>query len=384
MQIFSLRRQRWRATDRRMQLRCWSTSRRSIRAVCFIPNAPLLESQAYLDLHDAGNALRVLTPLQNTPAAGRSDFRLALGKVYQASGNAAQALAFYRQIYLGDPLSPEATSAKIQLAAMNAPLAPAERKQHADAMFNAKQYAVAAEEYRALQKNEKQLTQADRDALEIYAAVCDLRLKKLSRTDVSRLPVTGDDSAALKLYLESELAREGGNTGEHDQNCPGNVKDYSQSRWLEEALYSGGNMYLSGGNMYLLKKDYPKAITEYEDLTQHFPHSTYAPSAHWRAAWLNYRMRHYPDAARLMDEQIVNYPAGTEVPGALYWRARLYEDIEHKPATSAQLLPGAERSLMRTPITRCWEGSASLSSGATKPLNPRQYWRQCILSRTRN
>jgi soluble lytic murein transglycosylase len=30
-----------------------------------------------------------------------------------------------------------------------------------------------------------------------------------------------------------------------------------------------------------------------------------------------------------MDEQIVNYPAGTEIPGALYWRARLYEDIEH-------------------------------------------------------
>jgi soluble lytic murein transglycosylase len=288
----------------------------------FVPNVPLLQTQAYLDLHDPANALRVLTPLQNTPAASHSDFRLALGKAYQAAGNAALALALYRQIYIGDPLSPEAVNAKNQLAAMNAPLAPAERKQHADAMFNAKQYSVAEDEYRALQKNEKQLSQADRDALEIYIAVCELRLKKISRMDVARLPVTGDDSAALKLYMESELAREGGSTGEHDQIVQGMLKDYPKSRWLEEALYSGGNMYL-------IKKDDSRAISEYLDLTSHFPHSTYAPSAHWHAAWLNYRLRQYPEAARLMDEQIVNYPAGVEVPGALYWRARLYEDVEH-------------------------------------------------------
>jgi soluble lytic murein transglycosylase len=30
-----------------------------------------------------------------------------------------------------------------------------------------------------------------------------------------------------------------------------------------------------------------------------------------------------------MDEQITQYPAGSQIPGALYWRARLYEDVEH-------------------------------------------------------
>jgi soluble lytic murein transglycosylase len=30
-----------------------------------------------------------------------------------------------------------------------------------------------------------------------------------------------------------------------------------------------------------------------------------------------------------MDEQIQNYPGGNEIPGALYWRGRLYEDVEH-------------------------------------------------------
>lgn len=288
----------------------------------FVPSAPVMLANAYLTMNDGGSALRVLTPLLQSPAATHADFRLTLAKAYQATGNTTQAQDLYRGIYLNDPLSFEAGSAKTQLMAMNTPLSAADKKRHADAMFNAKQYNEAATEYRALQKSNSELTQADRDALEIYAAVCDLRMKKLTRSDVSRLPVTGDDSAALKMYLESELARNEGATSEHDSLVQQMEQRYPQSRWLEEALYSGGNMYL-------LKKDSEHAIENYTTLTTRFPRSTYAPNAHWHAAWLSYRLRRYPEAARLMDEQITNYPAGTEIPGALYWRGRLYEDVEH-------------------------------------------------------
>jgi soluble lytic murein transglycosylase len=288
----------------------------------FVPQAPVLLANAYLAAGSAGAALGVLQPLQSGPLGAQVDFRYALAKAQQATGNASAAAVLYRGIYLNDPLSPEAAGAKTQLGAMNVPLTAAERKQHADAMFNAKQYTEAAAEYRVLQKSGSDLGQADKDALEIYAAVCDLRLKKLSKSDVAHLPVTSDDSAALKMYLESELARNMGKTDEHDALVEQMEAQYPQSRWLEEALYSGGNMYL-------LKQDQAKAAEEYTQLVRHFPHSAYAPSAHWHAAWLNYRMRHYPEAAKLMDEQITSYPAGTEIPGALYWRARLYEDIEH-------------------------------------------------------
>jgi soluble lytic murein transglycosylase len=80
--------------------------------------------------------------------------------------------------------------------------------------------------------------------------------------------------------------------------------------------------------MHLIKRDATHAIADYSELVSHFPHSVYAPSAHWRAAWLSYRLRHMPDAARMFDEQITSYPGGTEIPGALYWRGRLYEDVE--------------------------------------------------------
>jgi soluble lytic murein transglycosylase len=288
----------------------------------FVNEAPVLLANAYVAANDPGSALRVLEPLQGSPIAGQADYRLALGKAYQASGNTAKAAALYRGIYLGDPISPEAATARTQMAAMNSPLTAGERKQHADALFNAKQYSEAAAEYRALQKNDAELSQADRDALEIYVAVCDLKLKHLGRSDVDHLPVTGDDSAALRLYLRSELARNEGKLDEQDELVQQLEKEYPQSRWLEEALYSGGNMYL-------LKWNETKATADYLALVQRFPRSTYAPNAHWHAAWLSYRQRNYPESARLMDEQIVNYPGGTEIPGALYWRARLYEDIEH-------------------------------------------------------
>jgi soluble lytic murein transglycosylase len=288
----------------------------------FEANAPVLLATAYLAGNQAANAVQVLQPLQGTSAGKQTDVRLALGKAYQASGRASEAAMLFRGIYLNDPLSPEAAQARTQLAAMNQPLSAAERKQHADAMFNAKQYAEAQTEYRALQKDDVGLGQGDKDALEIYAAVCDLRLKRLGSSDVERLPVTSDDSAALKMYLESELARNRNEEVQHDALVQQMAARYPQSRWLEEALYSGGNMHL-------LKHEAAAAIEAYTELVQHFPRSTYAPSSHWHAAWLSYRLRRMPDAARLMDEQITNYPGGQEIPGALYWRGRLYEDVEH-------------------------------------------------------
>jgi soluble lytic murein transglycosylase len=291
----------------------------------FVPNVPVALAQAYLAIHDAASALQVLTPVASTPAGNHVDFRLTLAKAYEASGDATNAARLFRGIYLGDPLSNDANDAKNQLAVMNVPLTAAERKQHADAMFNAHQYGDAAMEYRLLEKNGSELTQADRDALEIYAAVCDLKLKRLSQMDVERLPVTGDDSAALKLYMQAELARNVGETDQQDALVAQLTTRYPQSRWLEEALYSGGNMYL-------IRREAPKAIADYMSLVEHFPKSVYAPSAHWRAAWLNYRLHNYGEAARLMDEQITNYPGGEEIPGALYWRGRMYEDVEHNAA----------------------------------------------------
>ena len=288
----------------------------------FNADAPVLLANAYLQQNNSQAALGVLVPLAQTAQATHADFRYSLGHAYQMSGDTTHAAAAYRSLYAALPLSVEAAEARAQLQVMGVPLSAAEQKVHADQLFSAKRYSEAGEEYHAIEHNAAGLSQADHDALLIYAAACDMKLKRLSRRDVEKLPETSDDSAALKDYLLAELSRNEGDEASHDALIAQMVQRFPHSRWLEEALYSGGNMYL-------LKHDPKQATYHYSLLVTMFPESTYAASAHWRAAWMNYRLHNYVEAARLMDEQIERYPAGIEVPGALYWRGRIYEDEDH-------------------------------------------------------
>jgi soluble lytic murein transglycosylase len=290
--------------------------------------APVLLANAYLQQNDPQGALRVLVPLMDRPEATHADFRYALGRAYQTSGDTSHAAAVFRSLYVNLPLSMEAAEARVQMQAMNMPLTAVERKVHADQLFNAKRYAEAGVEYHSIEHDSSGLSQADHDALLIYAAACDMRMKHISRREVEKLPNTTDDSAALKLYLLAEVSRNEHDEATHDGIIAQMVQRFPTSRWLEEALYSGGNMYL-------LKHDAKQATYHYSLLVKMFPNSTYAASAHWRAAWMNYRLHNYSEAARLMDEQIQGYPAGIEVPSALYWRGRIYEEQEQNFAQAA-------------------------------------------------
>ncbi len=288
----------------------------------FVATAPVVLANAHLQQQDGAGALKVLLPREGTAEAAHADYLYALGRAYQVSGDTAHAAQVFRRLYVELPLAYEAAQAAMQMGAMGTPLTAAERKTHADQLFNAKRYAEASAEYAGLGKNNADLSAADRSALTIYAAVCEFKLKRLGRRDIEKLPETTGDTAALKLYMLAELSRSEDDRAQHDALIAQMVERYPTSRWLEEALYSGGNMYL-------LKRDAAQAIFHYTKLVTLFPASTYAPSAHWRAAWLNYRTRNYSEAARLMDEQIVRYNGGIEVPSALYWRGRIYEDEEH-------------------------------------------------------
>ncbi len=287
----------------------------------FVNDAPVLLANASLQQNDARNALRVLEGASASPQASHADFQYALGRARQMAGDTGQAATIFRGIYLSEPLSPEAAQARSQLQGMGVPLTAAERKTHADKLFNLHHYAEAGTEYHELRASDASLSQTDRDALAVYSAVCDLKLKRITRREVEALASPSDDTAALKLYMLAELSRSEEDRVGHDARIAEMVQRFPASRWTEEALYSGGNMYL-------IKRDPDQAIRHYALLVQLFPRSTYAPSAHWRMAWLNYRLRRYAEAGRLMDQQIVRYPGGDEVPSALYWRGRIYEDAD--------------------------------------------------------
>jgi soluble lytic murein transglycosylase len=296
----------------------------------FVSRLPVMIANLSLDQNDPQTALRVLHQHAADAIASHADFQLALARANQMTGNVDEAARLYRHIFLSFPLSNEGAQAKAQLAIVGAaaPLTMSERSAHADALYAGGRYAEAGEEYRALANDSAQTNPSAKNALLVAAAACDLKTKRLSKQQVDALPDTSDESGARRLYLAMELARNK-DDGSTQQSLVSQMEQrFPDSPWLAEALYSSGNMYL-------LRKDYPQAIVYYSELAKRFPEHRYAPSSHWKAAWLNYRLGNYSEAALLFDKQIALYQGGKEIPAALYWRGRLYADQEHQPAMAA-------------------------------------------------
>jgi soluble lytic murein transglycosylase len=296
----------------------------------FVPRLPVMIANHSLQQNDPGTALRVLNQHASDPISNHADFQLALARANQMTGNVDEAARLYRHIFLTFPLSNEGQQAKTQLAVVGAaaPLTMAERRAHADALYAGGRYADASEEYRALANDSSASDPQARNALLVAAAASDFKTKRLSKEQVDALPDTADQSGARRMYLAVEVARNR-DDGNALQNLVTQMEQrFQDSPWLAEALYTSANMYL-------LKKDYPQAIVYYTELATRFPTHRYAPSSHWKAAWLNYRLGNYSAAALLFDKQIALYAGGKEIPAALYWRGRLYADQEHQPAMAA-------------------------------------------------
>jgi soluble lytic murein transglycosylase len=294
----------------------------------FVPSLPVMIANLSLDQGDPQSALRVLRSPEAQSVSTHADYELALARANQLAGNSVEAGRIYRQIFLAYPLRNEGQQAKQQLALISAaaPLTTQELRSHADALYAGGRYAEAADEYRSLAAGTQD--PSEHNALLVAVAACDLKLHRLTRDQAQALPDSQDESGARRLYLIMELARDKDDTTTQQSVVAQLEQRFPSSPWLEEALYSSGNMYL-------LRKDYPHAISYYEDLATRLPKSKHGAGSHWKAAWLNYRLGNYSNAAQLMDAQIAYYPGGKEIPAALYWRGRIYEDQEHRPEMAA-------------------------------------------------
>jgi len=293
----------------------------------FNPQAPELEANILLAIGDATGAQRVLAA--GVEYAGRPGYQLAQGQVALAMGQTEQAEGDFRRLLLGHPLSSDAQVARAKLTAMGAEstLSTAELRSLGDAYYNAGHYSEAAEQYHALTRMAG-LDSGARNGFAVAEAACDLKLKRLTPAQVQGLADTPDENGARRLYLLMELARNRNDTEDQQRIVSLMESRFPRSQWLAEALFSSGNMYM-------LRKDYATAVEYYSYLATHFPDTTNAAAAHWRAGWLSYRLGKFSEAERMFDEQIRFYPSDKESAAALYWRGRLYETQDRKPANAA-------------------------------------------------
>lgn len=313
----------------------------------FVPRIPVLQAGLYIQQGDPQNALAILNAHRSEAIADKPDFLSDLARANLMAGNKDSAEQLYEHIYIDYPLSPQATDARAQLVSLGVldSMPISERRARADALFNEHRYAEAEEEYRSLAGSASLVDGAHNDMM-VAVAACELKLHRLTKSDLEQLPDTNDNAGARRLYLMMELARNDNDTDAQQSIVREMESRFPTSRWLARAL-------LSSGNMYLLRKDYPTAVRYYVDLATRFPHacsshysgpcSDATPAAHWRAAWLTYRLGDYTEAARMMDAQIRDYPDSDETSAALYWRARIYADQDHDTAMAVKYYRTVDR-----------------------------------------
>jgi soluble lytic murein transglycosylase len=300
-------------------------------------DALLAYARALLATNRSSEAVRLLEA-HRTPASAETEY--FLGKAYVQNGQARAGAEVLRRVYYNYATNYVADNAasdlkKIPEAASLPPVSYAEHLKRAEALYKARRYPAAADEYRTL---------ADlAPAGEQSAALIQLANSYMhdgdtrnARTALDRIPDDGSEASAEKWYQQAEIARTANDDAGLTTILQHMRSNSPNSPWFESALFTAGNMYL-------LRKDYDRAIDYYRELHERFPSGTKAAYAHWKCAWLTYRQNRKEQAKKYFDEQIDFYPGTNEVPNAMYWRGRMAEDEGQYGAARAYYQKLAER-----------------------------------------
>jgi len=271
-------------------------------------------------LVSTGQEKEAITLLEANRTPTRADLELTLGRAYSAAGQPVRAAQTLRHIYYSMPLATEAAEAELLLKPLASipgvpPVTFQEQKMRAEVLAQARRFSEAIIEYRTLVR---QAPPEETAAMQVALASVLYHGGRTYETHqvLAQLPPMSGEPDAQRLYLLLEMERP--DTGRVEQTLSSLRGSYPQSPWFEESLYSAANMYL-------LRPDYEHAAALYGEIAQRFPAGKYAASAHWKSAWLTFRLGRNDQARKMFEEQVEAYPSSNQVVPALYWRGRIAE-----------------------------------------------------------
>jgi soluble lytic murein transglycosylase len=290
----------------------------------------LLERDALVAYANAlvatGREQQAIALLEAHRTPTRADLELTLGRAYSAAGQPVRAAQTLRNIYYTMPLAAEAADAELLLKPLASvpgvpPVRFQEQKVRAELLARSHRYTDAIVEYRVLVKQAPAEESAAMQVALAAALYHGGRTWEAQQTLGRLPPITGEPDAQRK-YLWLEMERP--DPDRVEQTLSSLRGSYPRSPWFEESL-------LSAANMYLLQPNYERAAALYGEIAERFPAGKYAAYAHWKAAWLKFRLGRNDEAKRLFEKQVELYATSNQVAPALYWRARLAEE-EHDDA----------------------------------------------------
>ncbi|HUI82698.1 MAG TPA: transglycosylase SLT domain-containing protein [Candidatus Binatia bacterium] len=283
-------------------------------------DATVSYAKALLALDRPGEAIRVLEA-QRSPANVETEYYL--GKAYVQAGQGRTGAEILQRIYYDYATSYLADQAaadlkKIPQGVTLPPVTYAQHLRRADALYKARRYGAAADEYRYV-VDFAPPGQQPAGLIQLANSYLHDGNTRAAREALGRIPDDGSEASAEKWYQQAEIARNANDDGSLSNILEHMRTTAPKSPWLESTL-------LTAGNMYLLRKDYDRAIDYYREIHQRFPAGTRASYAHWKCAWLTYLQTRREQAKKYFEEQIEFYPGTNEVPNAIYWRGRMAED----------------------------------------------------------
>ncbi len=283
-------------------------------------DATIAYAKALLALNQPADAVKLLEAYR-TPASAETEY--FLGKAYVQNGQGRNGAEILQRVYYEYATSYLADQAqtdlrKIPEEALLPPVTYAQHLQRADALYKAKRYPAAAEEYRQV-VDFAPAGQRSAGLIQLANSYMKDGNTKMAREALDQIPDDGSDASAEKWYQQMEIARNANDDASISTILEHMRASTPKSPWLEEAL-------LSTGNMYLLRKDYDRALDYYREIHERFPDGTKAAYAHWKCAWLTYMQRRNDQAKKYFEEQVEFYPGTNEVSNAMYWRGRMAED----------------------------------------------------------
>ena len=300
-------------------------------------DATIAYAKALLALNRPTDAIKLLEA-HRTPANVETEYYL--GKAYVQNGQGRSGAEVLQRVYYDYATSYLADQAqndlkKIPEETSLPPVTYAQHLKRADALYKAKRYPAAAEEYR-LVVDFAPAGQRSAGLIQLANSYIKDGNARQAREALDQIPDDGSDASAEKWYQQIEIARNAGDEASISNILQHMRASTPKSPWLEEGL-------LTTGNMYLLRKDYDRALDYYREIHERFPNGTKAAYAHWKCAWLTYMQRRNDQAKKYFEEQVEFYPGTNEVSNAMYWRGRMAEDDRDYGTARAYYLKLSER-----------------------------------------
>src|ERR1700722_5248577 len=267
----------------------------------------------------------LLAALDSYPALKDKPALLFLrAEAYEQTNQPLKAAADYQKVYYVYATAEQAREAGEKLGFLRGtlgnqlPAIPIEKQlEHAAAIFSAKQWTEARDEYSRLLSL---LKGPDQERAELRILLCGLALGS-NPSQVSNLKINDADVDAERYYSLANYYRNQAQEAPMVSAIDAAIARDPASRWTEAALFLGGNYYW-------VQLDRDRAVGYYKRLADNFPTATDATPAQWRVAWAAV-LKRQSDASELLIDHLRRFAGSPFAPDALYWLGRLAEESDN-------------------------------------------------------